>query len=383
MRITPSLAKPIIQRLKTFVHYNINIMDEEGVIVASGDENRLSQHHQGAIQVLSSGKEVVIDEGESPRLPGTRPGVNLPIQFQDRIAGVVGITGDPQEITQLAHVIKMSVEVLLQQVHMNAQLHYRRNAVKAWVHDLIHPYDFDHDRLSYLARSLSIDTDVRRSVFLIEITSPTAGDHSGIPLEPDHTDQALFLIENRFKSEAVYARLEMNRYFVALTLTGKAGEEEKALADRMIKEFAARGISIAVGIGKRSRGVKGYRTSYEQAKQSIRLQKIFGVCEPMVIEDWGIVRFVEAVPEAIRMEYLEPFASGLNQLDEEAFKTLEAFLSCGLRVKETAENLHIHRNTLLYRLNQISSILDLDPRRFEDAVHLRILLLCRQLSMVS
>ena len=44
-----------------------------------------------------------------------------------------------------------------------------------------------------------------------------------------------------------------------------------------------------------------------------------------------------------------------------------------------AAKLHIHRNTMLYRLKQIVSTLHLDPRQFNDAIILKILLLCYKL----
>jgi purine catabolism regulator len=41
-------------------------------------------------------------------------------------------------------------------------------------------------------------------------------------------------------------------------------------------------------------------------------------------------------------------------------QTLEAFFECHGNASQTASRLHIHRNTLTYRLEQIASITQLD-----------------------
>ncbi|HUC93455.1 MAG TPA: sugar diacid recognition domain-containing protein [Paenibacillus sp.] len=92
MKITRELAQPIVMQIMALLNYNINIMDENGVIVASGDSTRLNQTHEGALKFLKSKKEVILSVKDSARLSGTRPGINLPIEFQGDLAGVVGIT---------------------------------------------------------------------------------------------------------------------------------------------------------------------------------------------------------------------------------------------------------------------------------------------------
>lgn len=62
----------------------------------------------------------------------------------------------------------------------------------------------------------------------------------------------------------------------------------------------------------------------------------------------------------------------LEKVNEENIKTLKAFLNHNLHIQKTAEELFIHRNTLIYRLNKISEQTGLDPRKFEDALSLQI-----------
>lgn len=60
------------------------------------------------------------------------------------------------------------------------------------------------------------------------------------------------------------------------------------------------------------------------------------------------------------------------ELDEETAVTASQFFENNLNIAETARQLHVHRNTLIYRLEQIQNRTGLDLRRFEDAAAFKI-----------
>ena len=53
-------------------------------------------------------------------------------------------------------------------------------------------------------------------------------------------------------------------------------------------------------------------------------------------------------------------------------ETLQAFFDCNLNIKDTAEKLFIHRNTLIYRLNKIKTESGYDPQKFHEAFALQM-----------
>ena len=64
-----------------------------------------------------------------------------------------------------------------------------------------------------------------------------------------------------------------------------------------------------------------------------------------------------------------------TQLDEETLNTIDTFLENSLNVSETARQLYVHRNTLLYRLEKLQKATGLDIRVFDDALTLKIALM--------
>nr|WP_243429180.1 helix-turn-helix domain-containing protein [Clostridium pascui] len=62
------------------------------------------------------------------------------------------------------------------------------------------------------------------------------------------------------------------------------------------------------------------------------------------------------------------FKNKFDNLDKEIIITIEEFINCGLNISDTAKNLYIHRNTLIYRLDKIYKDTNFDLRNFKDAI---------------
>ena len=57
-----SLAQSIVDRAMQILHTNVNVMDERGLIIASGERARIGTRHDGALLVLAQQRAVEIDE---------------------------------------------------------------------------------------------------------------------------------------------------------------------------------------------------------------------------------------------------------------------------------------------------------------------------------
>ena len=64
-----------------------------------------------------------------------------------------------------------------------------------------------------------------------------------------------------------------------------------------------------------------------------------------------------------------------DTFDEETLGTIRKFFDNSLNVSETARQLFVHRNTLVYRLEKLQKTTGLDIRVFEDALTFQIALM--------
>ncbi|EJZ0476747.1 XRE family transcriptional regulator, partial [Escherichia coli] len=107
-----STARQIVQRTMGIIPYSVNVMNEHGMIIASGEASRLHQRHEGAVLALTENRVVEIDSATANKLKGVKPGINLPINFRDQLIGVLGITGEPGEVKAYAQLVKMASELI-------------------------------------------------------------------------------------------------------------------------------------------------------------------------------------------------------------------------------------------------------------------------------
>ncbi|HAY11596.1 MAG TPA: transcriptional regulator CdaR, partial [Thauera sp.] len=110
-----SLAQSIVDRAMQILRTNVNVMDERGLIIASGDRTRIGTRHDGALLVLAQARTIEIDEAMASRLQDARAGINLPLRAEGRVVGVVGLSGDPAAMREHAELVRMAAETMLEQ----------------------------------------------------------------------------------------------------------------------------------------------------------------------------------------------------------------------------------------------------------------------------
>lgn len=102
------LAKELVDIVAGLVgERTVNIMNTEGVIVASSDESRVGTFHAGALEAVQTGRPVTIRQDQLAQYPGAKEGCNMPLRVNGALFGVVGLYGDPAEIQSLARLLEV------------------------------------------------------------------------------------------------------------------------------------------------------------------------------------------------------------------------------------------------------------------------------------
>ena len=99
--------------------------------------------------------------------------------------------------------------------------------------------------------------------------------------------------------------------------------------------------------------------SFRLATRSLRTLRAFGTAGTQDLARLGLRAAVVAdtdVGQALRRRYLEPLVDSGS--GPEIIATLRAYLAAGSRVQTAAKQLHIHPNTLRYRLSRFEELAD-------------------------
>ncbi len=111
-------------------------------------------------------------------------------------------------------------------------------------------------------------------------------------------------------------------------------------------------------------------------------QALHGAGHVYALADLGLAAFIchprQQTKHDRASQLLQPLLAEADLLE-----TLEVFFQAERSLSRTAERLHIHRHSLDYRLNKITTLTGLDPRQFNAATQLSAALLLKQLLVAA
>jgi PucR C-terminal helix-turn-helix domain/GGDEF-like domain len=131
-----------------------------------------------------------------------------------------------------------------------------------------------------------------------------------------------------------------------------------------------RGLSVRCGVSARCEGLGELARGYEEAHRALRHA---GEADRAVaLEDVGLfdelVRGADDTARALVPDLARKLWGGAR--DRELAATVLAYADCDLNVARAAASLHVHPNTVHYRLGRIRDLTGRDPRRFPELVEL-------------
>lgn len=139
------------------------------------------------------------------------------------------------------------------------------------------------------------------------------------------------------------------------------------------------GANVTIGIGRYHPGIRGLAHSYQDARAALSLGRRFhGQNRAHCLDGLGMAAFVGVADERTKIDLARHLLSPLDHAAD-LLETLDVYFAEDCCPSTAAARLAIHRNTLSYRLDKVALLTGLDPRRFDDAVQIRLALLVRAL----
>lgn len=136
--------------------------------------------------------------------------------------------------------------------------------------------------------------------------------------------------------------------------------------------------SLRLGYSNRFTNVENLRMYYKQACAALSLSARFAEEEPVcVYSQWQTLDLLEEAGKHIPLgRYCHPVLHLMRRYDRENdsdfYTTLQVYLNSACSIKLSAEKLFIHRNTMIYRLEKIRELWELDLTDNDVVVSLQI-----------
>jgi carbohydrate diacid regulator len=346
-----ALAQDIVDRAMAILPCNVNVMDYLGIIIGSGEAERLYTRHEGAQLVLANSRVVEIDSHTAKQLSGVRPGVNLPLMLENRLVGVLGITGEPDDVRVYAELVKMTAEMLMEHRRQQADQRWRQQRSEDLLSRLL--LGDGPDSLIDEAEKLGLQPHLPRQAVLIELAGEGIDSH-----------KVGNWLTGRYANSWCVAGEPALLYWCRAA--GK--DRDDAL---LLEQFDEQGWSVArMGTAEQTPDLAGLRQACVAARDLLdyarhvkpqqKLLRLDTHRLPVLFwryrHDWLAQRVAEPIQRL----------SGQTQL----LDTLRSWFDYSGESQACADALGIHRNSLRYRLEKIAEVSGCDPYRTDDLLRL-------------
>lgn len=369
MKVPEYLARDIVERMKEIINQDINYIDTNSIIIASTDERRIGTFHGGARRVLASRNEVIIhQEGE---YAGTKRGINLPVYFENRIVGVIGITGREEEVGRYGKIIQSMTEILIKEAYIVEQENIGRESKRQFIEELLfRRHKGDENSLKIRSELLNIKIDIPRIVIVARVYGEL---EKNLLITPSIYEKVYNFIKSYidFNAQNLTLQSGMN-YIMILDINGL--KDVYTLLDNICQRLEEKyHIKICFGIGNNCTKPDEMRKSYKEARKALDVALVSQEKSIIRYSELDIELLLDAIPKMIKDEFSQKIFKNIECSDiDDIVEFLIKYIKNNGSINKTAEELHFHKNTVQYRINKIKTLTGYDPRNIEDMAVLYI-----------
>lgn len=362
MDISTNLANNILSKMKEIINQDLNYINTKGIIIASTNPDRIGNFHEASLVCIRKGTQVIIENDE--QFIGAKKGINMPIYFDNNIIGVIGITGDKNEVEKYGEIIRMMTSILIKEAWLKDQDIRKKEITKAFIERIILEYDHDiypMTNFSFPYTCIVGVVDKNNFIFLDDKISNALRDYFAYDNHHFFTisRNEIIILYHYYKDENLLLSIENLQKFI-------------------LKKF---NVLIKFGIGSNSKDYEELKISYKNAKEILKISTVFSSKKSIFnynemdlellfvnLKKNAIENFKNKILKSISSKDFEEFSNILTVYEEENGSVIH-----------TADKLFMHKNTLQYKLNKIKRLSGYDPRNLKDFTILSLALKLKNL----
>lgn len=336
-------------------------------------------HHLGLrVELLEPGGEVLC---KAPPGEGRDDRLRLRLAVGEEPLGFLQVSGDREPTRAQHELVALCADVIaLQLLRGRAALRAESRVHSELLDDLLEGRLDDRSGMLARAALLGLDFKAPRHVACVGLRLPSDSDSGDIP--PAVTRQLFSQVELNVRRRFPRSTLIPRDGDVVVLLEAGAADLEQV--HRLLREVvgrpAAGGGELVAGLGRMCIGLDDYADSYAEAALALDVaRRRSKTGEVLSQADLGLYGLLARAPTRHSLESMVESALGpLIEADaaskSEYVKTLHAYLDADRHLEHTAAALHVHPNTVRYRLTKVQSMLGVHLRDVDDRFLLELAL---------
>jgi carbohydrate diacid regulator len=382
MQITRDLAQQIRDKAKVILDRELAVTNANGLIV--GGPREVGNYAPEALQAI---QERAITHGQL----GPHNVQWTPFIYENQVLGAIGVIDSAGLASETISLLTGLSEVIVHQYFLLDKMQSPEIVRSNFVKDMLTASNIDHEATHRQADILQINLRTSQGVILTHLTNFEEQLHATTS-HLSHEEQRMEL-GKKVESVVEAIRKGFDNYndniasymgddtFVILkgiggstpnTLNTIRFLNEKGQYVHELLQKLPHKHEVTVGVGQYYPNLGGLRKSYQDAKLALQVGgKVWGRGRVYHVKQVGMFVTLANISQDRKAELAHQILHPLLR-DAQLYKTVREFLASGLNLTEASKKLHIHRNTLIYRLDKTKKLINLDPRHFDDALQIKL-----------
>lgn len=324
---------------------------------------RIGTLHEGAKKLIEK-NEVEMDIYPDDNLSGAKNGVNVPIHIEGRTIGVIGVTGNPQELQDIAMVIGEMANIMFmntQQSMKDASLARRRRLFCEEL--LLNSRLVINSETLKRAEELSLPIQRVQSIGVFHIPEFIS------ETERLAIDDKLTSLLRTFLGDSVYIHHHHIGQNLAVFFHFRAKSSAVAHINAIIRELSMqKQIHIFCGLSCCVKDPSQIHTAYLYAEKAMEIASHAGIRQCLIYENLALEIIISQLsPDSIHAFLENVWKDAEPGQRNQAADFLAVYFDSNGSLDQIAQKLYIHKNTVQYKIKKIIDLTGYDPRLPKDA----------------
>lgn len=355
IEIREQLAGQIVDAIKSICEHDINFIKVDGTISASTDPSRVGSYHGAGKKAAMRGETIIVHKDD--KLQGIKKGINMPVIHNGETIAVIGITGEPKEVTKYAYFAERITLLLVREHELELSNHDKKTQINYVVYSLINEDNINRDFMMQVLSAAGI-SDFEEAYVTVVIK--LSNRYNPVNLSLIETD--IYETIGQFNN-SIYTFNYPNEYVLIIS------EKELKKKSFLLSNLAKRNSKILkIGVGD-ARILTRQCDSYRLA--NLALTCVVEEGKVALFSDLDVEILLSSATDDAKKTFLQKTMCNLSKEDIEILK---AYFDENMSLKSTCDKLFMHKNTLQYKLNRIASQTGYNPRSFKEACVLHMAL---------
>lgn len=362
--ISQVFAQNFICKIERSLEIKVNVFNEKGIIIASSSPERVGSFHSAAFHIIQNNLPVTVIEKAAPDQIGVQPGVNYLLKCGGAIIGAIGVSGELSEIKLVAKTIKLTFEVMYEYEHQKQLDNTSRHILTEFSRLLLLESPQNAYKIAKAAENHGFRDDFPRipvcivfqTVDLKAAINRFIAAHKSIP---DYSSQDIVLPSAQGVFWLKAAARDVYKDF-RLYLEQLHQDFKRFFSDK--ERLSDPSCNFRFAVGPVQTHFADYYSLYQNMKWlEGRITDVAGDIHYLM--DYSAELLMQHTSPKVLLPLLHYYCQTIDEyLDGELFReTVSGLIAMNMRIDLTAGHLHMHKNSVVARMNKIRDVLGINP----------------------